>query len=181
MYSRKYFAGIGLVLAAITMSACSSNNKADNAASMVQPSAPAATPEAAASVQPSASAAPAATDQAAAQPAAGAASEGLPENLPDDFPLPEDAVISVSHSEENEGKKAALLIFKTNESMESVTKTYKDYFADKLGSEAVQTIDEKNLIIQGNSPDNTQVWSVIGGELSAEPGMVELNITWSEL
>lgn len=180
MYNRKYFAGIGLVLAAITMSACS-NNKADNAAPTVQPSAAAATEEAAASVQPSATSAPAATEQAAAQPAEGAASEGLPENLPGDFPLPEDAVISVSHSEENEGKKAALLIFKTNESMESVTKTYKDYFADKLGSEAVQTIDEKNLIIQGNSPDNTQVWSVIGGELSAEPGMVELNITWSEL
>ncbi|MBY0012648.1 hypothetical protein [Paenibacillus typhae] len=164
MINLKKVAGGCLILAAVTLSACSSDNT-DNAASTVQPSAPAATPEAAASVQPS----------------AGAASEGLPENLPDDFPLPEDAVISVSHSEENEGKKAALLIFKTNESMEAVTKTFKDYFADKLGSEAVQTIDEKNLIIQGNSPDNTQVWSVIGGELSAEPGVVELNITWSEL
>lgn len=180
MINLKKVAGGCLLLAAVTLSACSSDNT-DNAAETAQPSAPAATEEAAASVQPSATSAPAATEQASAQPAAGAASEGLPENLPEDFPLPEDAVISVSHSEENEGKKAALLIFKTKESMESVTKTYKDYFADKLGSEAVQTIDEKNLIIQGNSPDNTQVWSVIGGELSAEPGMVELNITWSEL
>lgn len=167
-------------MAAVTLSACSSDNT-DNAAGTVQPSAAAATEEAAASVQPSASAAPAATEQASAQPAAGAASEALPENLPEDFPLPDDAVITVSHSEENEGKKAALLIFKTKESMEAVTKTYKEYFADKLGSSAAQTIDEKNLVIQGNTPDNTQVWSVIGGELSAEPGVVELNITWSEL
>ncbi|AIQ48688.1 hypothetical protein R70723_24350 [Paenibacillus sp. FSL R7-0273] len=171
---------MGLVLAAITLSACSSNNEADNAAATAQPTA-AATEEAAASVQPSATAAPAATEQASVQPAAGAASEGLPEHLPGDFPLPEDAVISVSHSEENEGKKATLLIFRTKEGMESVTKRYKDYFADKLGDNAVQTIDEKNLIIQGNSPDNTQIWSVIGGALTAEPGVVELNITWSEL
>ncbi|MNB77163.1 hypothetical protein D3C75_238450 [compost metagenome] len=181
MFNRKKITGAGLVLAAITLSACSSNDTNNTAGEPVQPSALATAEAAAATVQPSASAAPAATEQASAQPAAGAASEGVPDNLPEDFPLPEDAVISVSHSEDNEGKKAALLIFRTNEGMESVTKRYKDYFADRLGSNAVQTIDEKNLIIQGNSPDNTQIWSIIGGELSSEPGVVELNITWSEL
>ncbi|RAU92605.1 hypothetical protein [Paenibacillus sp. YN15] len=131
------------------------------------------------------SASPGAATAAAGLPASASAmtkagTEALPENLPKDFPLPADASISTSHSGTADGKKSALLVFTTKESMETVIKLYKDYFNAKLGSDAAQTIDDKNLIIQGNTKDNKQSWSVIGGRLASREGVIELTVTWAE-
>lgn len=115
-----------------------------------------------------------------ASPSSNKGAGELPENLPKDFPLPPDAKISTSHSGTTDGKKTALLVFTTKESMDAVTKLYKDYFNGKLGRDAVQTIDEKNLIIQGFTQDNKQSWSMIGGKLSAQEGVIELTVTWAE-
>ncbi|MNP82491.1 hypothetical protein D3C76_1811330 [compost metagenome] len=49
-----------------------------------------------------------------------------------------------------------------------------------LGSDAAQTIDSRNPIIQGYTKDNKQGWSVIGGKLSSQEGVIELTVTWVE-
>ncbi|WNS45826.1 hypothetical protein [Paenibacillus sp. MMS20-IR301] len=166
MYTKKMILMLSLVLAVFSVSACS--NEGENAA-------PEAV-QALAAPQPASGNAPDTAD-----PVDAGENKGLPDNLPADFPLPEDAVISLSHSEDNEGRKAALLIFTTKESMDSVSKLYKDYLSSRLGSDSAQTIDDKNLIIQGTTKDNKQSWSIIGGSLASQEGVIELNVTWAEM
>lgn len=180
MYAKKMILTLSVLLAVFSMSACSNNaENAENVNTSVQASdAPSPSPEAA--LSPEISPSPAGTPVVEA---AGQSGEpgGLPEYLPEDFPMPDNAEITLAHSEDNEGKKSALLIFKTTDSMDSVSQLYKDYLSSRLGGEAAQTIDDNNLIIQGTTKDTKQSWSIIGGPLSAEQGVVELNVTWSEL
>ena len=104
-----------------------------------------------------------------------------PEYLPADFPLPADAQISTSHSGLADGKKSALLIFTTKESMSAVTEMYTEYFKKQNLDESAQTIDDKNIIIQGDNLDKNESWSLIGGALASSEGVVELNVTSAEL
>ncbi|MEK0313368.1 hypothetical protein [Cohnella sp. 56] len=110
---------------------------------------------------------------------ASASADQRPEHLPKDFPIPADAKVSTSHSEHNEGKKSALLIFTTQQSMSTLSETYKNYFATRIGDNAAQTIDENNLIIQGDSADGKESWSLIGSPLASREGVVELTLTWA--
>ncbi|WP_340028703.1 hypothetical protein MHB71_01995 [Paenibacillus sp. FSL H7-0940] len=104
----------------------------------------------------------------------------LPENLPSDFPLPEDATIRLANSGENEGKQSAMVIFSTEQDMKTVSQLYKDYFNAKKLTDAGQTIDDKNIIIQGTDPETQDVWSLIGGTLAGQEGVIELTLTWTE-
>lgn len=109
-----------------------------------------------------------------------AGSNELPENLPSDFPLPEDATIRLANSGENEGKQSAMVIFSTEQDMKTVSQLYKDYFNAKKLTDAGQTIDDKNIIIQGTDPETQDVWSLIGGTLAGQEGVIELTLTWTE-
>lgn len=102
-----------------------------------------------------------------------------PDYLPKDFPLPDDAEITTSHSEQNDGKKSVLLIFKSQEKLDKLAETYKQYFQDQGVKDTAETLDEKNLIIQGDT--DAESWSLIGGVLSTKEDTVELTLTWSEL
>ncbi|MNC42176.1 hypothetical protein D3C75_909840 [compost metagenome] len=99
--------------------------------------------------------------------------------MPKDFPLPDDAEVTTSHSEQNDGKKSVLLIFKSQEKLDKLAETYKQYFQDQGVTDTSETIDEKNLIIQGDT--DAESWSLIGGPLSTQEDTVELTLTWSEL
>lgn len=102
-----------------------------------------------------------------------------PNYLPKDFPLPEDAEITTSHSQQNDGKKSILLIFKSQEKLDKLAKTYRQYFLDQGVTDTAETIDQKNLIIQGDT--DAESWSLIGGVLSTQEDTVELTLNWSEL
>ncbi|WP_458463802.1 hypothetical protein [Paenibacillus sp.] len=104
----------------------------------------------------------------------------LPENVPSDFPLPEDATIRLANSGENEGKQSAMVIFSTEQDMKTVSQLYKDYFNAKKLTDTGQTIDDKNIIIQGTDPETQDVWSLIGGTLAGQEGVIELTLTWTE-
>ncbi|MNJ54842.1 hypothetical protein D3C77_503030 [compost metagenome] len=65
--------------------------------------------------------------------------------------------------------------------METISKLYKDYFKAQNLDDSGQTLDEKNIIIQGDNPDKNESWSMIGGLLSSQEGVIELNVTWTEL
>jgi len=81
----------------------------------------------------------------------------------------------------NDSNKSVLLVFTTKESMSTVTKLYKDYFKTQNLAEDTQTIDDKNIIIQGDNQASKQSWSMIGGLLSSQEGVIELTVTWSGL
>lgn len=102
-----------------------------------------------------------------------------PDHLPKDFPLPDDAVITTSTSGQTDGKKSALLIFTSQEKHDKLAEMYKDYFREKGLDESGETIDEKNIVIQGSTEKEN--WSLIGGALSSQEGTTELTLTWSEL
>ncbi|MEO2257491.1 hypothetical protein ABGV43_11395 [Paenibacillus amylolyticus] len=123
--------------------------------------------------------APADSDSDSGEEAAAGTNE-LPENLPSDFPLPEDATIRLANSGENEGKQSAMVIFSTEQDMKTVSELYKDYFNAKKLTDAGQTIDDKNIIIQGTDPETQDVWSLIGGALASQEGVIELTLSWTE-
>lgn len=168
-----------VIASALLLSACG-KEESEPATTSPGMSAAAASPTTVtgASTKPGVSSVPSVT--ASPSPSSSAGSAELPDNLPKDFPLPKDAKISTTHSGSSDGKKTAILIFTTKESIDAVAKLYKDYFNGKLGQDAAQTIDEKNIIIQGFTQDNKQSWSMIGGKLSSQEGVIELNVTWAE-
>lgn len=122
---------------------------------------------------------PADSDSDSGKQAAAGTNE-LPDNLPSDFPMPEDATIRLANSGENEGKQSAMVIFSTEQDMKTVSQLYKDYFSAKKLTDAGQTIDDKNIIIQGTDPDTQDVWSLIGGTLTGQEGVIELTLSWTE-
>lgn len=105
----------------------------------------------------------------------------LPAYLPADFPVPDDVEITMSNSGQDEGKKSVLLIIRTKEDIDTVTSMYTTYLEGRKLEDAAQTLDAKNIIIQGESPTNSEYWSMIGGSLASEEGVVELTINWEEL
>lgn len=108
-------------------------------------------------------------------------STGVPKYLPADFPLPKDSEITNVHTDVNEGKKYILFNLKTKQDVDTVAKLYTDYFEQRKLEDFAQTIDKKNIIIQGDSPTHSEYWSIIGGASSVNEGYVELLISWEEL
>lgn len=105
----------------------------------------------------------------------------FPKYLPKDFPLPTDPDITLSNSSEDEGKKSVFLIVKSTQDIKEITQLYKRYFDSRGLSNDAHLIDGKNLIMQGDSAQHKESWSIIGGELSNTDGVVELIINWEEL
>lgn len=182
------FGVAGSIVLSILLSACGNSNEtanpavatASNQPASPEASAPAASAEASAiaSAEPSAEPSASASDSSKSQ----AADDGVrPEYLPADFPLPKDVKVQTSSAAENGGKKSLLFIFTTTEDMASVTKMYKDYFGTQNLTDTSQTIDEKNLIIQGTNTGKQEEWSLIGGPLTSQKGVIELTLNWSEL
>ncbi|MEK4852767.1 hypothetical protein NST04_23150 [Paenibacillus sp. FSL H7-0756] len=198
MYTKKLIMSLSLTLSLLVLSACSNSANAPSA----EPSQE-STPTAEAVQTPAASTepeqTPAATDEPEQTPAPSAEPEQTPEQsdagggtasgsvdipkeLPEDFPMPDNITETVlSTTSKNEGKTSVMLVYRTSDSMEAVTKLYDDYLSAQMGDQSVKTIDAKNLIIQGMTKDNKHSWSVIGGPLTSQEGIVEINIIWSEI
>lgn len=139
MMKKKAWAHVALSLfVAVAISACSQPASVDQPAQQAEQQTPQQSAQ-----QPAQQTAQQPTQQTSGDTAAQPASEQKrPEYLPADFPLPEVAEISTSHSEMKDGKKFVLLIFSTKESMPAVTKLYKDYFKTQNLSDSGQTIDD---------------------------------------
>ncbi|WP_074109829.1 hypothetical protein [Paenibacillus sp. P46E] len=186
------FGVAGSIVLSILLSACSNSNETANHAEATTGNQP-ASPEAsapAASAEASAIASAEASTEPSTEPSASAsdssenqaADDGVrPKYLPADFPLPKDVKVQTSSAAENGGKKSVLFIFTTTEDMAAVTKMYKEYFGTQNLTDASQTLDEKNLIIQGTNSGKQEEWSLIGGPLTSQKGVIELTLNWSEL
>lgn len=103
------------------------------------------------------------------------------DDLPQDFPLPEDAKLGTTHSETKDGKKSVMLIFTTKEDMATIISLYKEYFKTQGLDDSDMTIDDRNIIIQGDNMEKKESWSLIGGPLTEPEGVIELTLTWMEL
>ncbi|WP_340023027.1 hypothetical protein MHI24_28995 [Paenibacillus sp. FSL K6-1096] len=192
MYTKKLIMALSLTLSLLVLSACSNSADAPSA----EPS-PDSAPATEAEATPTASTEPEQTTEPSAEPeqtpepspeqsdGGGSTASGsldMPEELPKDFPMPENVTETVlSTTAKNEGKTSVMLIYRTSDSMEAVTKLYDDYLSAQMGDQSVKTIDAKNLIIQGKTKDNKHSWSVIGGPLASQEGIVEVNVIWSEI
>lgn len=192
MYTKKLIMALSLTLSLLVLNACS--NSAD--APPAEPS-PDAAPTAEAAATPAASAEPEQTPEATdepeqtPEPSAEPSDSGgstasinvdIPEELPKDFPMPDNVTENVmSTTAKDEGRTSVMLIYRTSDSMEAITKLYEDYLSSQLGDQSVKTIDAKNLIIQGKTKDNKHSWSVIAGPLASQEGIVEVNVLWSEI
>ena len=137
-----------------------------------------ATPDGAAAT---ATVSPDVTTTPTAAPASTAPNTGeqKPEYLPADYPMPADAIITNSHSENSDGKKSVLLTYTTKESMADISALYKDYFQKKKLQDAAITSDERNLIIQGTTEDGSEQWSLIAGSLASQEGVIDITLTWA--
>lgn len=139
------------------------------------------------STEPEETTQPGNTEPADTKPAPGdtpdtssSAADELPVELPDDFPLPEDATIDLANTGDYEGKKSAMVIFTTEEDMQTVTQMYKEYFEGKDLTDATLLFDDKNIVVQGVDPQKQQIWSMIGGAMASQEGVIELTLNWTE-
>ncbi|WP_341281758.1 hypothetical protein [Paenibacillus sp. FSL H8-0537] len=184
MKKNKWFSLLSVVIIAGVVSACGDNaaNGTNTAPQETTSAAPGNTAE---SASPGAEATP--SDAAASSPSpsdegkgGGESSESVrPGYLPADFPIPDDAVIINSTENIDDGKKSVLLVFKTKESFDKLGQLYKDYVNEKKLKDGAQTIDDKNIVIQGTI-SGSEFISIIGGKLASEEGISELTVTWTE-
>lgn len=102
-----------------------------------------------------------------------------PQYLPGDLPIPAGAGITYTEGEAVDGKKSAMLIYETEESMTQLGNTYTQYVKDKELEQGTQIIDEDNLIINGKVAGDYS-YSIIGSSSAAKPGGAEIIVTWIE-
>ncbi|MEK4060407.1 MULTISPECIES: hypothetical protein [Paenibacillus] len=101
------------------------------------------------------------------------------EYLPGDFPIPVGAGITFTDGELVGGKKSSMLIFETEESMDALGSTYKEYVKAKELDRGTQIVDSNNLIINGKVQGDYS-YSIIGSSLDTKPGGAEVIVTWIE-
>ncbi|MGG4141551.1 hypothetical protein ABEW34_00330 [Paenibacillus algorifonticola] len=185
MKKNRWFSLLSVVIIAGVISACG-NNAAGGTHSAPQESASAAPGNTAESASPGAEATP--SDAVASPSDEGKAetkgdgqssASARPDYLPADFPIPDDAVIINSTENIDNGKKSVLLVFKTKEDFDKLGQSYKDYVNEKKLEDGAQTIDDKNIIIQGTI-SGSEFISIIGGKLASEEGVSELTVSWTE-
>jgi hypothetical protein len=182
MSNRKWLTFLCPIALAVVLGACSGTTEETNNLS-------AATEQATSTAEaehpaPTATLEPAQTANAEPAPSeapSGESDTDLPQYMPEGFPFPDDVKITTSYGAENEGKKSVMLIFETEQSMKDVTKLYNDYFKSLNLKNMAQTIDDSGLIIQGNSQEEDEAWSLIGSPLVSREGIVELTFTWGEI
>lgn len=96
--------------------------------------------------------------------------------LPVDFPIPDDAIIDTSQQTYIEGQASLLLVFHTKSNMETLAKTYSEYFRILNMQDAIQTLNEQQLSIQGTEPGTVQQWSLTGAPVVSND-TVEVTVT----
>lgn len=100
-----------------------------------------------------------------------------PQYLPGDLPIPAGAGITLTEGEVVDGKKSAMLVYETEQSLSLLGNTYSQYVKDKELEQGTQIIDEDNLIINGKVAGDYS-YSIIGSSSAAKPGGAEIIVTW---
>lgn len=102
-----------------------------------------------------------------------------PKYLPQDIPVSSDAMITDAQDNTQDGKKQALLVYLTKDSIETVGKTYTDYINDKKTTQTSKVIDSRSMVITGKLGGKSPI-SIVGGYAISKSGYTEVTIKWSE-
>ncbi|ULO06716.1 hypothetical protein H1230_27625 [Paenibacillus sp. 19GGS1-52] len=106
-------------------------------------------------------------------------SKSRPVNLPQDFPIPEDAVISTTLDTDIDGVKKVAFTYSTQETLDIMGFVYSEYVRIKKLDNSTQTITATTVKITGKL-SGTSPLSITGKASTARPGYNNFTITWSE-
>ncbi|WP_150269487.1 hypothetical protein [Paenibacillus tepidiphilus] len=99
--------------------------------------------------------------------------------LPKDLPIPLEAGITFTEAKLVDGKKSAMLIYETTESMTLLGSTYQKYIGEKQLEHGTLIVEPDNLLIRGKVSGNYS-YSIIGSSSAVQPGDAEIIVTWME-
>lgn len=103
-----------------------------------------------------------------------------PLNLPASFPVPDDAQTVTAVQNSTDEEKFVLFTFQTRLSMETLAKTYSEYFREHDMQDAIETISERKMVIQGTNEPARQNWILTAVPAASADGQVELTVVWTD-
>lgn len=102
-----------------------------------------------------------------------------PVNLPKDFPIPQDALISITLDTDADGLKKVAFTYSTEETLDIMGFVYSEYARIKKLENASESVSSSNVKISGRLGGTSPV-SITGKASTARPGFNLFTITWSE-
>ncbi|SEU00882.1 hypothetical protein [Paenibacillus sp. NFR01] len=102
-----------------------------------------------------------------------------PVNLPADFPIPQDAVLTITVDTNANGVKKAAFSYSTQETLDTMGFVYSEYARIKRLDNASQSVSASSVKISGRLGGTSPV-SIVGKPSTAKPGFNIFTITWSE-
>ncbi|KAA8999780.1 hypothetical protein F4V43_15765 [Paenibacillus spiritus] len=102
-----------------------------------------------------------------------------PQNMPSDFPIPQDAEITVSSDTDVGGVLQSKLVYLTQESLATMGMVYSEYGRIKGLGNATQMVTSSKVIVKGRLGGSSPL-SVTGAPSAEKKGYNEFTITYSE-
>lgn len=103
-----------------------------------------------------------------------------PLNLPASFPVPDDALTVTAVQNSSDQEKFVLFTFQTRLSMETLAKTYSEYFREHDMPDAIETLSEQKMVIQGTNSVSRQSWILTAVPAADTNGLMELTVVWTD-
>lgn len=102
-----------------------------------------------------------------------------PQYLPLDFPIPYDAIITVSTDSILGGVRQSKLVYYTKESLDTMGTVYKEYVRIKGLGEGTQSVTSAQVSISGRLGSVSPI-TIKGAVSKTKAGYNEFSISWSE-
>ncbi|WP_046227622.1 hypothetical protein [Paenibacillus dauci] len=103
-----------------------------------------------------------------------------PLNLPASFPVPDDALTVTAVQNSSDEEKFVLFTFQTRLSMETLAKTYSEYFREHDMKDAIDMLSEQKMVIQGTNEVSRQSWILTAVPAANTNDRVEMTVVWTD-
>ncbi|WP_017811041.1 hypothetical protein [Paenibacillus shenyangensis] len=103
-----------------------------------------------------------------------------PLNLPASFPVPDDALTVTAVQNSSDEEKFVLFTFQTRLSMETLAKTYSEYFREHDMKDAIDMLSEQKMVIQGTNEVSRQSWILTAVPAADTNDRVEMTVVWTD-
>ncbi|WP_411344065.1 hypothetical protein ACE3MZ_21175 [Paenibacillus sp. WLX1005] len=102
------------------------------------------------------------------------------DGVPADFPIPDDATVVTAVHNDTANEHFVRLTLQTKLDMETLAKTYSEYFRIQDMPDALQKISEKQLVIQGSNDATGESWILNASPVQPGSDTVEMTLIWNE-
>lgn len=102
------------------------------------------------------------------------------DGVPADFPIPDDATVVTAVRNDTTAAQFVRLTLQTKLDMETLAKTYSEYFRIQDMPDALQKISDKHLVIQGSNEVTGESWILNASPLQPDSDTVEMTVIWKE-